>query len=349
MTPRPLVSIIILNYNGLKFLPRCLSSLAATEYAPTELIVADNGSTDGSLDYLRTEYPQVKIIEFGANWGYSGAYNRAIPQVSGKYCVLLNFDVEVEPNWLSSSIEILEQDPKIAAAQPKLKQYQNHTMFEYSGGAGGYLDAYGFPFVRGRIFDTIEEDRGQYEDVREIFWATGAALVVRTDAYAKAGGLDEDFFMHMEELDLCWRLWLTGHKIVVAPQGTVYHWAGAALSADRIRKMYLNHRNSLAMLIKNYSMGRLLRRLPVRILLDWIALAVSPLKGEPKRSVAIVWAHCHCLLTLPHLLRKRAKVQRIRQVDDAALDHVILPLSIVRRYHFEKQTTFSQIIGTREI
>jgi len=349
MTPRPLVSIIILNYNGLKFLPRCLASLAGTEYTPTELIVADNGSTDGSLEYLRREFPQVRIVDFGQNWGYSGAYNRAVPESNGKYVVLLNFDVEVEPDWLSSAISILESDSGIAAAQPKLKQYQNHQNFEYSGGSGGYLDAYGFPFVRGRLFDTIEEDRGQYDDSREIFWATGAALVIRKDAYLASGGLDEDFFMHMEELDLCWRLWLTGHKIVVAPPGTVYHWAGAALSADRIRKMYLNHRNSLAMLIKNYGLSRLLRRLPVRILLDWIAVCASPLNGEAKRSLAILWAHAHVLLSLPKLLVKRTRVQRMRKVSDDALDHVILPLSIVHRYYVRKQTVFSQILGSREV
>jgi GT2 family glycosyltransferase len=150
MTPRPLVSIIILNFNGLKFLPKCLQSLSATEYSPAEIIVADNGSTDGSLAYLRENFPSVKIIDFQDNWGYSGAYNRAIPQVAGKYCVLLNFDVEVEPNWLTSAIELMESDPRIAAAQPKLKQYQDHSRFEYSGGSGGFLDAYGFPFARGK-------------------------------------------------------------------------------------------------------------------------------------------------------------------------------------------------------
>lgn len=188
MTPRPLVSIIILNFNGLRFLPRCLQSLAATEYSPYEIIVADNGSSDGSLAYLREHFPTVKIIEFQDNWGYSGAYNRAIPQADGKYCVLLNFDVEVEPNWLTQAIEMMEDDPLIAAAQPKLKQYQDHTKFEYSGGSGGFLDAYGFPFVRGRLFDQTEPDVGQYDDSCEIFWATGAALIVRKETYLSAGG-----------------------------------------------------------------------------------------------------------------------------------------------------------------
>lgn len=343
MPPRPLVSIIILNYNGLEFLPKCLTSLSRTEYGPTEIIVADNGSKDGSLGYIREHFPDVQIIEFAANWGYSGAYNRVIPGVSGKYCVLLNFDVEVEPHWLTQAIEIMESDPKVAACQPKLKAYQDHSRFEYSGGSGGYIDAFGYPFVRGRLFHTTEVDKGQYDDVRDVFWATGAALIMRKEAFIEAKGLDEDFFMHMEELDLCWRLWLTGHTIKVAPAGSVFHWAGAALSADRIRKMYLNHRNSLAMLMKNYSAARLLIRLPVRILLDWIAIFASPLQGEAKRSLAIIWAHAYVLIHLPSIWTKRRKIQAMRKVRDEALDHVITSFSVVHRYFLKKQTTYSQL------
>ncbi|NUO18291.1 glycosyltransferase family 2 protein [bacterium] len=343
MTPRPLVTIIILNYNGLKFLPRCLESLGKTVYAPVEIVVADNGSSDGSLEYVRKQHPDVRVLEFGTNYGYSGAYNRAIHVVSGKYCVLLNFDVEVEPGWLDDAIEFMEQDSSIAAAQPKLKQYQDHDRFEYSGGSGGFLDAYGFPFVRGRIFDETEPDSGQYDDPVEVFWATGASLIVRRETFLKVGGLDEDFFMHMEELDLCWRIWLNGQRIVVVPKGVVYHWAGAALSADRVRKMYLNHRNSLAMMIKNYGLRNLCFRLPVRLLLDWVAFFVSPFKGEPKRSLAIMWAHAYILAAIPRILQKRRGVQAERIVSDEDLQHVILPISIVYRYYVRKQKTYTQL------
>ncbi|MCB9366581.1 MAG: glycosyltransferase family 2 protein [Calditrichaeota bacterium] len=343
MTPRPLVSVIILNYNGLEFLPRCLESLSRTAYRPFEIVVVDNCSRDGSLDYLRRDFPDVRIIEYGENLGYSGAYNRSVPEASGEYCVLLNFDVEVEPEWLTEAIGILERDQTVAAVQPKLKSYQDHGKFEYSGGAGGFIDAYGYPFVRGRVFETIETDSGQYDDSREIFWATGAALVLRKSDFVEAGGLDEDFFMHMEELDFCWRLWLGGKRVMVAPSGTVYHWAGAALSADRIRKMYLNHRNSLAMILKNYGAVRLLKHLPVRIALDWIAVLTSPLKREPKRSAAILWAHWYLLWNLPSILRKRRRVQKSRRVRDQELDHVVLPFSVVYRYYFKKQTTFSNL------
>ena len=327
----------------MEFLPRCLESLRKTTYSPIEIVVADNLSTDGSLAYLRESWPDVQIIELGENRGYSGAYNRTVPQASGEYCVLLNFDVEVEPNWLEQAIEMLESLPQVAAVQPKLKAYQHHDRFEYSGGSGGFLDAYGFPYVRGRIFDSIETDKGQYDDPVEVFWATGAALVVRKESFIKAGGLDEDFFMHMEELDFCWRLWLTGQRVMVAPRGTVYHWAGAALSADRFRKMYLNHRNSLAMLFKNYELRNLAFRLPVRWFLDWTAILSSPLRGEPKRSAAILAAHLHFLWNVPRLIIKRRRVQAMRTVSDRELEHVIAPLSLVWRYFVKKQKTFSQL------
>jgi GT2 family glycosyltransferase len=306
-------------------------------------VVADNLSTDGSLDYLRASWPDVQILELGENRGYSGAYNRAVPKARGEYCVLLNFDVEVEPNWLDQPVEILVSHPDVAAVQPKLKAYQRHEQFEYSGGSGGFIDAYGYPYVRGRVFDSIETDRGQYDEPVEIFWATGAALVMRKESFVRAGGLDESFFMHMEELDLCWRLWLTGSKVMVAPRGTVYHWAGAALSADRFLKMYLNHRNSLAMLFKNYRIGNLLVRLSVRWFLDWVGILSSPLRGEPKRSAAILAAHAHFLWNLPRLIAKRRQVQAMRKVSDGELNHVILPFSLVWRYFVKKQKTFSQL------
>jgi len=307
----------------------------------------DNNSTDDSLEYLRDTHPNVKVLPFTENLGYAGAYNAAIGKVSGKYLVLLNFDVEVEAGWLNQAIEVLEAEPQVAAVQPKLKQYQNHELFEYSGGSGGFIDAYGFPFVRGRVFDHVEVDRGQYEDVIPIFWATGAALIFRRSAFEQAGGLDADFFMHMEELDLCWRCWLTGWEIKVTPGGVVYHYAGAALSADSFRKMYFNHRNSLVMMMKNYSAAGLLRRLPVRILLDWITILTSPLRGEARRSRAVLAAHGYCLWHLPRILRKRRRVQRMRTRRDSDLSHVILPISIVWRYYLKQQKVFSDLMEDR--
>jgi hypothetical protein len=341
----PLVSVIILNYNGLAFLPRCLETLRRTTYSPLELIVVDNCSTDGSVSYLREHHPDVKIHITSANLGYSGAYNAVIPVADGEVLVLLNFDVEVEPTWLDQAIQILVENPRTAAVQPKLRSLQRRSFFEYSGGSGGFIDRYGYPIVRGRIFDTIEEDAGQYDDSAVIHWACGAAFVVRRSAYEAAGGLDNDFFLHMEELDLCWRFWLMGDEVRVAPRGVVYHHAGAALSAERYAKMYFNHRNGLVMMLKNYSAGSLWRCLPVRWMLDWVTVLSSPFRREPKRSAAVLAAHIYVLFHWFAIVPKRRAVQRLRRRKDRELSNVILPFSVVRRYYFNKQRTYSQLIS----
>ena len=341
----PLVSVIILNYNGLSFLPRCLETLRRTSHEPLELIVVDNCSSDGSVAYLRNHHPDVKILLSTSNLGYSGAYNAAIPEARGEIIVLLNFDVEVEPDWLDQAIEILKADQRVVALQPKLRSLQKRKLFEYSGGSGGLIDRYGYPLVRGRVFDTIEEDRGQYEDSIPIHWATGAAFIVRKSAFLEAGGLDSDFFLHMEELDLCWRFWLMGYEVRVAPRGVVYHYAGAALSAERYHKMYYNHRNGLVMMLKNYSAGSLFRYLPVRWLLDWVTVFTAPLRGEPKRAAAVVVAHVFVLFHLLSICKKRRTVQRLRKRHDHELEHVILPFSIVWRCYVHKQRTYTQLIS----
>ena len=341
----PLVSVIILNYNGLSFLPRCLETLRSSSYAPLELIVVDNCSTDGSVAYLRDHHPDIIVHVTAGNLGYSGAYNEAIPLARGEVIVLLNFDVEVEPDWLNQAVAILLADRNVVALQPKLRSLQKRNLFEYSGRTGGLLDRYGYPLVRGRVFDTIEEDRGQYEDSIPVHWATGAAFIVRKSAYLEAGGLDNSFFLHMEELDLCWRFWLMGYEVKVAPHGVVYHYAGAALSAERFHKMYYNHRNGLVMMLKNYGAASLFRFLPVRWLLDWITFFSAPLRGEPKRAAAVFVAHWFVLFHLPSILRKRRTVQRLRKRRDQELSHVILPFSIVWRYYVHKQRTYSQLIS----
>ncbi|MBU0509584.1 glycosyltransferase family 2 protein [bacterium] len=327
----------------MRFLPRCLETLQNTSYSPLELVVVDNNSHDGSLEYLRQHYPQIKLIELDENLGYSGAYNIAIPQTRGEFVVLLNFDVEVEADWLNQPIELLTREPRLAAVQPKLKSLQNRGMFEYSGGSGGFIDRYGYPFVRGRLFDTIEPDTGQYEDVRPIFWASGAAFITRRSAYMEAGGLDDDFFLHMEELDLCWRYWLLEWEVKVAPAGCVFHYAGAALAAERYHKMYYNHRNGLVMLLKNYDGTRLARFLPVRLLLDWVTVGMGLIRGQFKRAGAVMAAHAYVLWHLPTILAKRRRVQRMRRASDRELGRVIWPGSVVWRYFAKKQRTFSQL------
>jgi GT2 family glycosyltransferase len=345
MADRPLVSVIVLNHNGLDFLSKCLPTVEKTEYAPIEIIVADNHSSDGSVDYVRKHHPQVTVLALDDNYGYTGAYNRAVPQSKGEIVAFLNNDTEVDPHWLDQAVELLTSEPKLAAVQPKLRFLQDRKLFDYSGGSGGFLDAYGYPFVRGRIFDELEEDRGQYDDIVPVLWASGAAFISKRAAFEEAGGLDANFFMHMEELDLCWRYWLLGWQIKVAPQGIVYHYAGGALPADRYRKMYLNHRNGIAVIIKNCEPKTILRYLPLRIILDWITFFSSPFRGQVKRSAAVLVAHLFILFHLPSLLKKHRNVRASRRVSDRELAHVILPYSIVWRHFVKKQKTFSQLMA----
>jgi GT2 family glycosyltransferase len=327
----------------LAFLPRCLETLQKTRYSPLELLVVDNCSTDGSPEYLRRDCPGIRLIELKENLGYAGAYNRVIPEAAGELVVLLNFDVEVEPGWLDQAVELMIAEPGLAAVQPKLRSLQRRDFFEYSGASGGFIDRYGYPFVRGRVFEAIEPDTGQYDDVVPIFWATGAALVTRKSVYLEAGGLDADFFLHMEELDLCWRYWLLGHAVKVAPRGVVFHWAGAALSAERYPKMYLNHRNGLVMMVKNYSLKNLLGNFPGRLFLDWITVISSLFRGEPKRALAVLAAHAYVMTRWRSILKKRRRVQLLRKVPDSELARVIYPHSVVWRYFIRKLRTFTQL------
>jgi GT2 family glycosyltransferase len=328
-------------------LPRCIETLQRTTYSPYEIVVVDNNSSDGSLEYLQTNHPEVILYPIKQNLGYSGAYNAVIPKVSGDILVLLNFDVEVEPEWLDQAVQIMESDPGIAAVQPKLKSLQNRHLLEYAGGSGGFIDRYGYPFVRGRIFNQLEEDTGQYDDVIPIHWASGAALITRKSAYEAVGGLDSDFFLHMEEIDLCWRYWLNGWKVKTAPQGIVYHYSGAALAPDKYYKMYYNQRNSLVMLLKNFSLSSLIKYLPVRLFLDWMTILSSPLLKQSKRSGAVVAAHAYVCFHLFSIWKKRAAVQKLRKIADRDLAHIIHPRSIVLQYYLKKQRTFSKIMVCR--
>ena len=270
--PRPDVAVIILNWNGADMLEKYLPSVVAhTPSNIADVIVADNGSTDGSVELLRTRFPEVKLLEFDTNHGFAGGYNRAIEQTRYRYTVLLNSDVEVKDDWLTPLWLYMSTHPEVGAVQPKIRSLLKPEIFEYAGAAGGFLDCNGYPYCRGRIFDTVERDNGQYDSVVEVFWATGAALMVDTDLYVKLGGLDVDFFAHMEEIDLCWRIHLDNRKIVVVPDGVVYHLGGGSLPADNPRKTYLNFRNSLLMLHKNLPDSSRGRRLLKRRLLDTIA------------------------------------------------------------------------------
>lgn len=286
------VAVIILNWNGEKLIREFLPSvIATTDSTIADVIVADNGSTDSSVELLRNEFPQVKVLEFSENYGFAEGYNRAIKETNYPYTILLNSDVATTEGWVNPLYEQMEANPNIGACQPKIRAYTNKSHFEYAGAAGGFIDCNGYPYCRGRIFDSVEEDKGQYDDIIPIFWATGAALMVRSELYLKVGGLDKDFFAHMEEIDLCWRILLTGSDIVAVPQSTVFHLGGGSLPASNPRKTYLNFRNNLLMLHKNLPDSTRGKKLFVRRLLDTIAWAKFMATFDFKNANAILKAH----------------------------------------------------------
>ncbi len=286
------VAVVILNWNGAKLLRQYLPSVCAhTNTELADVVVVDNGSDDDSVKILHQEFPQVKTILFTRNYGFAEGYNRALDTLEYPYTVLLNSDVETAPHWLEPLVEFAESHPEVAACQPKIRACREREQFEYAGAAGGFIDRYGFPFCRGRLFGTVEKDNGQYDDVREIFWASGAALFVRTEIYRQAGGLDPRFFAHMEEIDLCWRIHLMGHRITVVPQSVVYHLGGASLDASNPRKTYLNFRNNLLMLHKNLPQREGKKILFIRRLYDTLAFVRFIVLGEFAHARAILNAH----------------------------------------------------------
>ena len=245
-------AVVILNWNGKHFLERFLPSVLAYSNQPgVSIVVADNGSTDESLSFLQQQYPQVRLISLDQNYGFTGGYNRSLAQVNADYYLLLNSDIEVTENWLTPLLNLMERDSDVAVCMPKIRSYDRREYFEYAGAAGGFIDKYGYPFCRGRILSHIEKDEGQYDSVHEIFWATGACMLVRADLYWELGGLDEDFFAHMEEIDFCWRAKNHGYKVMCCPTSVVYHVGGGTLPINTPRKLFLNYRNNLFMLHKN--------------------------------------------------------------------------------------------------
>ena len=283
------ISVVILNWNGSAMLQRFLPSVIRYS-EEAEIIVADNGSTDHSIDILREKFPSVRILPFRENYGFAEGYNRAIQQIETPYVLLLNDDVEVTPHWLQPLLEFMNHHPEVAACQPKILSETQRELFEYAGACGGFIDHLGYPYCRGRIFNHVEKDRGQYDQVCPIFWATGATLLVRTDVYRKEGGLDKRFFAHMEEIDFCWRLRSRNYGIYCIPQSTVYHVGGGTLPKSHPRKTFLNFRNNLLMLYKNLPEERLNSTLRIRYFLDLVAALKMLLSGQVKESMAIVKA-----------------------------------------------------------
>lgn len=290
MSLSPKVAVVILNWNGRKHLEQFLPSVTAATYSNYEVIVADNGSTDDSLSFLQLKYPGIRTILFKENYGFAKGYNEALRQVTADYYVLLNSDVEVKSGWLEPMVELLEKDRSIAACQPKILSWHNKHLFEYAGAAGGWLDEYGYPFAKGRVFDICEEDKGQYDQSEPIFWASGAALFIRPAVYHAVKGFDEYFFAHQEEIDLCWRIQLAGHKIYSCPSSIVYHVGGGTLPKGNSLKTYLNFRNNRIMLSKNLPLSKKIWVMPVRNLLDGVSAWKGLLTGDGGYFIAILRA-----------------------------------------------------------
>ncbi len=290
MNPSPKVAIVILNWNGRKYLEQFLPSVLSTNYDNYEIIVADNGSTDDSITFLETQYPLIRLIRFTKNYGFAKGYNEALKQVQADYYLLLNSDVEVQAGWLLPMVNLLETDKNIAACQPKILSYKDKTTFEYAGAAGGWLDKYGYPFAKGRVFDIIETDKGQYDQTEPIFWASGASLFIRPAVFHEMKGFDEYFFAHQEEIDLCWRIQLAGYKIYSCPASVVYHVGGGTLPRGNSLKTYLNFRNNRIMLSKNLPFVKKLWVMPVRNFLDGVSAWKGLLTGDGGYFIAILRA-----------------------------------------------------------
>ncbi len=335
----PRVSVVIVSYNGLELLKTCLPSVVASNYPNLEIILADNASTDGSADWVAARFPTVIIVRHPENWAFCRGNNVAARIASGRYLVLLNNDVEVSCRWLEPLVDRMESECDIAAIQPKMLQYTDRTQFEYAGGAGGHLDRYGFPFTRGRILFHMEKDHGQYDSTSDVFWATGAAILIRKNLYDQLGGLDERLWMHMEEIDLCWRLRRHGYRIVAEPSSRVFHIGGASLPAYSPQKAYLNYRNSLLVLYKNTPIKEYRSLFPFRLLLDIVAFVRS--------LVRFRWAEAHAILrAYRDFYRMRSDFREHADVLSDEQQTPVLPdyrSSIVKAYFLEGKKRFSDL------
>lgn len=304
------IQIVILNWNGTAHLRRFLPSVVASAEGVAGVVVADNGSTDNSVAYVREAFPQVEVIELDRNYGFAEGYNRALQQVEAEYVVLLNSDVECPKGWVEPLVRCLDQHPEVAACAPKLRSSERREEFEYAGAAGGFIDFLGYPFCRGRLLRSIEQDRGQYDDEREVFWASGAALCCRLALYRELGGLDGGYFAHMEEIDLAWRMQLAGWQLRIVPQSVVYHYGGGTLQTDSPRKIFLNHRNNLSMLVKCAPVPQLVVAMLLRPWLDLLASLTYLVQGHPANFWAVFRAWGSFLGRVGELRKARREVVR---------------------------------------
>ena len=335
------LSIVILNWNGAAMLREFLPSVIAhSKGEGIEVCVADNASSDNSLEVMRQEFPDVRLILLDKNYGFADGYNRALAEVDAEYCLLLNSDVEVTEGWLTPMLDYMDTHPEVAACQPKIRSYHRREEFEHAGACGGFMDKYGYPFCRGRLMDTVEEDKGQYDTITPVLWATGAALFIRTADYREAGGLDARFFAHMEEIDLCWRLRSRGRGIVCIPQSVVYHVGGATLNKANPRKTYLNFRNNLLILYKNLPEKELHSVMCMRWCLDMLAALQFLLKGEWGNVRAVFRARKDYRAMRPSYQSVRAE-NLSKTIQPTQPER--LPWSLLWRYYAKGVKRFSEL------
>lgn len=346
-THAPHIAVVILNYNGKKFLSDFLPAVLQTEYTNYSVWVADNASTDDSVSFLQSNYNNtIKLVQLTENHGFAGGYNLALQQIRADYYVLLNSDVEVTPNWLAPMVELLENDTLVAAVQPKIRSYRDRHLLEHAGGAGGYMDALAYPLCRGRVFSHLETDKGQYDDRAECFWATGAAMCVRASLFHDLGGLDADFFAHMEEIDWCWRAKRAGYKIMVCPEAVVYHVGGGTLQSNNPHKNYLNFRNSLVSITKNETAAKLLWHLPARLVLDGVAGVRFLREGKWIDVLMIVKAHWYFFFHFFYILKKRHREAQLIEKCRVAPPNIttgIIDKSIVWSFFVQNKKMFSEL------
>lgn len=334
------VAVVILNWNGVKMLEDYLPSVIRSipEYA--EVILADNASTDNSVDFVKKQYPNIKIIVNKINGGFAKGYNDALKDLNHEYLVLLNSDIETPNKWVEPVINFMENNPNVGAAMPKILQLKKKSHFEYAGAAGGYIDKWGFPFCRGRIFEELEEDNGQYNDNKEIFWATGACMFVRNDIYKNLGGLDEFFFAHMEEIDFCWRIQRYGYKVYAIGNSHVYHLGGGTLKKINPKKTFLNFRNNLLMLIKNHPSKNFILRIIQKLILDGIASIKFLFEGKPNHAFSVIKAHFSVYVNLNKFLKIRKKL-KTELVKEEVIK--IYPRLIIWDFFKKRKKKFSEL------
>lgn len=338
MTGKQEICVIIPHYNGIDILRNCLVTLYENHFKDFSTIVIDNGSKDGSQEMVRQQFPQVRLIQNESNRGFAAACNQGIAMAESPFVLLLNNDTEMPANFLEEMIRAIRSNPQVAMVQPKIISIQDKSSFDYSGGAGGELDWFGYPFARGRIFDDVEKDNGQYDGLEQrVFWTSGCALLLRKSVIKNIGVLDEDFFAHQEEIDLNWRAQLAGYQNIVTTKTHIYHYSGYTLRADNQRKMFLNHRNNLIMMIKNYSGLLLLLLLPMRLGMEVMTIVIDLLFWEGKRARAVVKALTDLTKQFGAIRRKRKEIQQLRRVPDRQIMKNMYPGSIVFAHFVKKQ------------